>query len=369
MRKSLVVCGRWPVASGSNPQSLIPNPCPPISKSLNPQIPKSPNPFPSGFTLIELLVTIAIIGILASMALGVMQAARQSAAKAATTATITKLNNIIMRRYESYLTRRVPLDLSKDTSGNRMSPKQMAEDRLYAIRDIMRMEMPDRSEDINSDPIQLPNSHNKVARPALSSLYYSRLNATPPTTGSGEAAGGAELLYLIVSLGSPEAMGQFGPSEIGDTNGNGWPEFLDGWGRPIFFLRWAPGYTPYSDVQKWDPEPSSTVTQSRYHDPFDPRRADLPAFQLIPLIYSGGPNSEPGLQVKDGFDFAKTGGTRQGDIFGNRWDEFRHIGEPAWYCVDHPKDKKSDPGVCSTCGKKLVSVSGGNITNHHIETR
>jgi prepilin-type N-terminal cleavage/methylation domain-containing protein len=367
MKKSLVVSGRWPVAKSRRSEASSQDSQ--ISKSPNLQIPKSP----PGFTLIELLVTIAIIGILSTMALGVMQAARQSAAKAATTATIAKLNNIIMRRYESYLTRRVPLDLSTDKDGKRMTPAQMAKDRLYAIRDLMRMEMPDRSEDINSPPIELPNSLKKVTRPALSSLYYSRLNdaGTKPTTGNGEDAGGAELLYLIVSLGSPEAMGQFGPSEIGDTNGNGWPEFLDGWGRPIFFLRWAPGYTPYSDVQKWDPEPSSTVTQSRYHDPFDPRRADPAAFQLIPLIYSGGPNSGPGLQVKDKFDFTKTGGTSQGDIFGNGWDEFRHIGEPAWTCVDHPSVQQSDPGVCpkQNCGKKLVSVSGGDITNHHIETR
>ena len=47
---------------------------------------------------------------------------------------------------------------------------------------------------------------------------------------------------MIVSMGSPEAMEQFSQSEIGDTDHNGYPEFLDGWGKPIFFLRWAPGF-------------------------------------------------------------------------------------------------------------------------------
>ena len=84
----------------------------------------------------------------------------------------------------------------------------------------------------------------------------------------------AEMLYMIVSMGSPEAMEQFNQSEIGDTDGNGWPEFLDGWGRPIFFLRWAPGFSPYSDIQTMaDPIKHD-------HDPFDPRRCGRP----MPII-------------------------------------------------------------------------------------
>jgi prepilin-type N-terminal cleavage/methylation domain-containing protein len=294
-----------------------------------------------GFTLIELLVTISIIAILTSMVFGALSVVRKTAAEAATRATIAKLHNIIMRRYESYLTRRVPLNLSN------LPPAQAAEDRLYAIRDIMRMEMPERSQDINSDPIELPNSKQKVPRSALATLFYKRLNnpaLDPRNTTNGVDNGASELLYLIVNMGSPEEMGQFSQSEIGDTNGNGWPEFLDGWGRPIFFLRWAPGFTPYSDIQKWDPAPSSTVTQARYHDPFDPRMADPPAFHLIPLIYSGGTSESPGLNINKGFDFTKVG-TKPGDIFGTGWGEFQKIGAPV-----------GDDGK-------------GDITNHHIEVR
>ena len=103
------------------------------------------------FTLIELLVTISIIGIMAALTMGVVHSARQMSAEAATKATIAKLNAIIMKRYESYRTRRVPISLSTDTSGKALSRAQIAEDRLYAIRDIMRMEMPDHTADINSE--------------------------------------------------------------------------------------------------------------------------------------------------------------------------------------------------------------------------
>ena len=64
----------------------------------------------SGFTLIELLVTITIIGILAGISLGAIRYARIATAEAKTKATIAKLNALVMQRYESYMTRRVPID-------------------------------------------------------------------------------------------------------------------------------------------------------------------------------------------------------------------------------------------------------------------
>ena len=95
---------------------------------------------------------------------------------------------------------------------------------------------------------------------------------------------------MIVSMGSPEAMEQFSASEIGDTDGNGYPEFLDGWGRPIWFLRWAPGFSPYSDIQTTDP--------TNNHDPFDPQHFDANAYKLIPLIYSDGSNNNPSQGIR-----------------------------------------------------------------------
>ena len=111
---------------------------------------------------------------------------------------------------------------------------------------------------------------------------------------------------MIVSMGSPEAMEQFSQSEIGfdptyDPN-HKWPYFVDGWGHPIYFLRWAPGCSAnhvntsgvpdgYSDIQSGDP--------TKDHDPFDPRRVDTNAYHLIPLIYSDGPTpSDPSQGIR-----------------------------------------------------------------------
>jgi len=266
------------------------------------------------FTMMELLVVVVIIAILAAMVLGALQMARQAAREAATKATIAKLNNIIMQRYESYLTRRVPIN----TAG--MTPVQARQARLWAIRDLIRLEMPDRNSDVYTDPVALP------ARPPLSQLYLAKYNATPPdATGTYSYA---EWLYQIVSLGNPEAMEQFNQSEISDADGDGWPEFCDGWKRPIMFLRWAPGYSPYSGIQVAD--------ATNNHDPLDPQKLDGFAYHLIPLIYSGGSSSDPGLDPEGGYVFKK-------DMFTD--SNFMKIGTPN------------------------SSAASGIITNHNIEQR
>ncbi len=329
-----------------------------------------------GFTLVEMLVTISIIAILTGLVFGALQMARAAAREDATKATIAKINNIIMARYQSYRTRRLPLgQLIYPPSptcphvGQPLSPTDAAQVRLYAIRDLMRMEMPDRIEDVptpsgatttvGDPPISLPIIGTPIPIPALALQYYNRLApfvANPPPS-NGVDNGAAELLYMIVSIGSPEAMEQFSQSEIGDTNHNGFPEFLDGWGRPIFFLRWAPAFSSTSTP----PMPSDVQTGNPVtdHDPFDPRQVDLSAYHLIPLIYSGGTNSNPGLlNMND-----ETPSNRTNPMLNY------HFGDPRY-----PGGMFNGPlGYSSGAFIKIGGPSGnmgrGNITNHHIEQR
>ena len=55
----------------------------------------------------------------------------------------------------------------------------------------------------------------------------------------------AECLYLIVMAAMAEegdAREMFKADNIKDTDNDGMMEFVDAWGEPIRFLRWAPGY-------------------------------------------------------------------------------------------------------------------------------
>ncbi len=55
------------------------------------------------------MVTVAIIGILASTMLFALFGAQETARESKTRFLISKLNSVIMPKYESYRTRRVPL--------------------------------------------------------------------------------------------------------------------------------------------------------------------------------------------------------------------------------------------------------------------
>lgn len=250
---------------------------------------RSTSPRRTGFTLVELLVVISIIVILAGIVLGALGAARQSAREAKTKSMIARLNAIIMQKYESYMTRRVPIS----TAG--MNPNAAALARAEGIRDLMRMELPERWNDVTTGPLTL-SCGVQLQRPAVSQLYATQYAANNPSSSFGPA----ECLYMIISTGTPSAMGNFGQEDVGDVDNDGWPEFLDGWGRPIMFLRWAPGFTPESEIQSNDVDPAT----NRYvkPDPFDPLNPSA-GYQLIPLIYSGGPDRKYDIELDANYTY------------------------------------------------------------------
>lgn len=274
----------------------------------------------TGFSLTELLIVITIIALLGGISIGILNAAQNAACKRSTQGTIAKLHEVIMQRYESYQGRRVEL---LDNNNNQLSPIGMqpthwAQARLDAIRDLIRMEMPDRWNDISDGPIGTPNPEDLNSPVNAFSFEWGKINAPPlhatyqnesiaayqRAAGRGidniDSAiakhGSAECLYMLIMHGSPESRRLFKDSEVGDTDGDGLPEFIDGWGNPIYWIRWAPGYTNTSPIQHDDAD--------AYHDSFDPRHVDGGAYRLIPLIYSAGP---------DGIYDLKTGLAGEGD--------------------------------------------------------
>ncbi len=296
------------------------------------------------FTLVELLVVIAIISILAAMSFGALQLARESARERSTQATIAKLNNIIMRRYESYVTRRVPVRIPPRTL-----PRQAAEIRLAGLRDLMRMEMPDRLNNVYDPAGILPNGGGQMYSPALHILYRNILDAAgyddrnKPMNYSH-----AKFLFLNVSVGSPESMEQFNQSEIAVDPTDGLQYFVDGWGRAIYFLRWAPGYSAYSQIQ--------VDNHNTHHDPFDTRKVDQNGYALFPLIVSFG---------RDTNRAAFASGTVFGNLNTGNDVHFLEAGGviPLTICGGGPYVTIGGPDTNFGAG------AAGDITNHHIEQR
>jgi prepilin-type N-terminal cleavage/methylation domain-containing protein len=418
-----------PQAQGTETERKIANdgkriePLNPLSEIRIPKSFRSPRsrssllvPRPS-FTLVELLVAILIIGILASALLGVAAVAGESAREAKTRNLIARIHTLLMEQYDTYKSRRVKvrqkvLDAIDDPVNNNVSAavrgSEHQQARLYALREMMLMEMPCRWSEVllnavPTSPTGFPDALIPVYldplggasasgtgaanfRTPLAALYlrqYARmvgatnkLTNKPNTDADIKNNEGAECLYMVVinACGDGEAKSLFSESSIGDTDGDGAPEFLDGWGHPISFLRWAPGFA--SDIEPNAnelPDTNSTPptgigtnaaweeTAKLDHDPFDLFRIDIAAFRLIPLVISSGRDETFGIRMN-------TSNYWQG--ISNTNNPFNLTGAP----ILSPYAKVNDPAdsmsvYLGSIDTKDTTSATDNIHNHLIGTR
>lgn len=249
----------------------------------------------AGFTLVELMIVVLIITILATIMLFALHNAGESARKARTRAQIARIHDLLMPLWESYTMRRVPVNIPPGTH-----PSAAAATRVNGLREIMRFEMPDRISDVvsGSGTYTGPTLTTLTSHPALSLAYRRRAQAARTATGVDWSVSyqGAECLYLILSRlqdGESNGLEHFRADEISDLDGDGMPEVLDGWGGPIAFLRWAPGFVA----------PNSTLQNGTDTDPLDPLRVYPASFMLVPLIYSAGPDKDTDILTEATFDY------------------------------------------------------------------
>lgn len=242
-----------------------------------------------GFTLVELLVVCAVIAVLLSMVLFALRGAAEQARVDRTRAQINKINDLLMTRYEGYRQRPLPYRIPAGTP-----PQTAALTKLQVTWELMRMELPERIADVRdpSGMYGLQPSLWKAYRRKLMALTGSA--AADPTASWTDRYSNAECLYLILSTirdGESTGLDFFSASEIADLDGDNVPEILDGWGRPIAFFRWAPGYTANDATY-----PINGTLQSGdatvQPDPFDPfgLYKTQNHFALFPLVFSAGPD-------------------------------------------------------------------------------
>ncbi len=234
----------------------------------------------SGFTLVEILVVIVILGVMGGMVVSAVSGVTSSARHARTKNIVAVIDSVIQEQYDSYKYRPLAVevpDLFKATGTNALKSDEIGREvlareamrvRLMMVRDLQRMELPERFSDFLNPPVDILAACNPVkidgttgvitgtrqdptSRAPLPvswrgpdnpkrQIYNNRYVSTATVEHQS-----AECLYLIMAtsfVGGTPAIDAIPTSNIGDTDNDGMPEILDGWGRPLGFVRWPVGY-------------------------------------------------------------------------------------------------------------------------------
>jgi prepilin-type N-terminal cleavage/methylation domain-containing protein len=176
-----------------------------------------------GFTLIELLVVVTIIAILATLTLQVVGGLLGQARDSATKATIYKVQTLLNSRSQAFdrlLKRKGYLvgTVEYSNAQNQYPNAPNSTQKIIATKWLQMKYFPQRASDVTIQTLQ-PN-------------IYKNANATS-----------VEILYDFLTqanvLGdSPLGTDSFSSAEVKDTDNDGLPEILDGWGKPMRFYRW-----------------------------------------------------------------------------------------------------------------------------------
>jgi prepilin-type N-terminal cleavage/methylation domain-containing protein len=263
----------------------------------------------AAFTLVELLVAIVVIAILSGLVLGALQRAAGQSKVLHTKSTISKLHASMMDHWDTYRTRRVPIDPNNIAQGMNagmftyaagqiatMSSRRIANSggqlnaypvkpydslsvppgipgifptgaqiaamRLLALREIQQYEMPQSFGDF-ADMSGSPGSYqlrsptilgNYVAAtktvqplvPGLAYTYLAALNAATTTNKSAiEANQSAECLYMILTIGSSDSS-LIGEQPIPLSDVGD----VDGDGLPEFQDAWPVAQSSFSTISR-----------------------------------------------------------------------------------------------------------------------
>ena len=228
-----------------------------------------------------------IIGILASLGVGLMAQVQEDAAVAATRSRITFVSSILLEKLEDYEARRLPVPLSVigamvGQNGNLLTNKEetfLVHAKVLKrmiVADLIRAEMPDGSfSGLNTTGVGGPvDIIGEFPTPAFAAFLeklrinpnlilpyrfgtevssWDRFRTTPNRRGwtavvdsnpddaiIEDAASRSELLFQIlqnIEIDGVPATEVLGVRAVGDSNFNGYPEIVDGWGEPLF-LQW-----------------------------------------------------------------------------------------------------------------------------------
>lgn len=218
-----------------------------------------------GFTLLELLIVIAIIGVLATLSIRVVFGLLSMARKARTQVVLMTIDGLLKTRMQAFdryfdeqtksAAKQRQLVNSRDewvASSSSGRPSYLPANTTYFVMaggQNIRPNVP-----ANDDKRALQRAL-VMARKGLFRRYFpqtwaevrawkldSEVGVTPPTSPN-PVTESAEVLYFVLTKATLPGYTQEGDDQITttdarDTDGNGFLEFVDGWGQPIRYYRW-----------------------------------------------------------------------------------------------------------------------------------
>lgn len=261
-----------------------------------------------GFTLVELMIVITIISVLMVLTIQVMAAFISQARDSATRATLKKIQGLMNDRLNAFYrfygggdaTAVARLKTTQEYASLKQQYPSINDNlRLMLTRKtLFKKYFPQESADI-TDQYLYPNIYNK------------------------SGLGNEEILYdVLVNSGllgdTPVGADEFTTAQVSDTDGDGFKEFIDGWGQPIRFYRWptrlirATGSASFDSTNarvllnslprdydlKRDPGDSlnlaGTLTGTYFEDNFHTVQT-----WHVPLIVSSGADKKFGMYAAD----------------------------------------------------------------------
>jgi prepilin-type N-terminal cleavage/methylation domain-containing protein len=247
----------------------------------------------AGFSLVELLVVMSIMVVLVGLVAAAVAGARSSQAKQSTRLLISKLDAIIQQQMATYAARVVPPPPGPLPSGWTKAAYRS----WYIRRNRITGDLPDRWSDVAalaSGTVPLTVSGNaKLPVTAPQRTYAAVWNSlnNQQRSDAQQRYAGAECLFMIVMQGGIADCidcGELRTADRGDKDGDGLFEFWDAWGNPIEFILWPAGL-------KLPSGSATTFFSGARQLEFFPSPRPTPALGMRPLIYSGGPDGEYGI--------------------------------------------------------------------------